>query len=475
MSTALVILNCLNLTLLISGVILLHSRKAKKKLPREIPLILSCLFGLFLFRHFSNVLEWSGITPILDQYEDHIRILEPIFFGILFFALFQQRLKNRIQESETKYRLIIQNQTDLIVKMDREGRFLFVSPSYCKMFGRTEAELLNTKFDDPVIDEDKPSTQLEWVKLLAEPYACYIRHRAVTNDGTKWFAWSCNAVLNDQNEIDSIAATGREITSQVKAHQEREDLLKALELKNRELQNIVYIASHDLQSPLVNIRGFSGELNRSLDELAASIRDDKDLADLNKYESLLSDINESIHFVTIGAEKMQVLIDGLLTISRIGTVEIKQVYVDMDSLLENIIKTLHYQIQQSKVALEIDNLVPCNADPIQLNHVFSNLIDNAVKYLDPNRPGKIHIYSNPKGEYNEYYISDNGIGIETKYQSKVFELFSRINPDSSIKGVGLGLTIVSRIVERFGGTISLESTFGEGSTFIISLPAAKKQ
>lgn len=466
------ILNLINLALLLTTVCLLITRAGRKKLPKDILMILVGFFCLIGFRHFSNVLEWSGIYPVLDVYEDYIRILEPIFFGLLFFAFFQHRLKSQIRESETRYKLIIDNQTDLVVKVDKEGRFLFVSPSYCRMFGKTEQELLGNKYENLIHEEDLPETLKQMQNLFQPPHTCYVRQRAKTVYGLRWIAWADKAILDKDGNIQSIVAMGRDITDQVRAEEEREHLLKALEIKNKDLQNIVYIASHDLQSPLVNIRGFAGELKRSIRELLETLPTEYPRDTQKRLDTIFTEIDESIQFIALSAERMQVLIDGLLTISRIGTIELKVQNVDMNGLLNTIQKTIGYQIQQAQAEVKIENLPPCRADVNQVNHVFSNLLDNAVKYLDPKRKGRIRIWGEKQDDMCLYHIADNGIGIEKGSQAKVFELFCRLNPRGPAKGVGLGLTLVARILERLGGSISLESVQGAGATFTIALPAA---
>jgi len=471
----LMFLNLVNLLLLLAAAVVVFSVKTKRRLPRDITLILLGLFCLMTFRHLSNTFEWSGAYTALDVYEDYIRILEPLFFGFLLFAFFQDRLKNKLRESETRYRLLIENQTDLIAKVDHEGRFLFVSPSYCRKFGMTEEDLLGMKYEGLVYEDDLPNTRIQWEKLFNPPHTCYFRQRAKTATGLRWIAWSCKAVLNSDGALRFVVAIGRDITEQVEAEAEREKLLQALEVKNRELQSIVYIASHDLQSPLVNIRGFAGELKRSISEIAELLLTDENRESRRRLEPIFSEIDESIHFITAGSEKMQTLIEGLLTVSRIGTIELNLQTVDMNRLINAVQHAMNYQIQQSRAKIEVEDLPPCRSDVNQLNQIFSNLLDNALKYLDASRPGRICIRGEQLDGLCYYHITDNGIGIEEHLQPKVFELFYRLHPNGPAKGVGLGLTIVSRLVERLGGSIRIQSAPGKGSTFTVCLPMAPPQ
>lgn len=192
---------------------------------------------------------------------------------------------------------------------------------------------------------------------------------------------------------------------------------------------------------------------------------------MQRIDPLLEDIQQALYFIDSGAEKMQILIDGLLKLSRIGSVELTLQPVHMNALLNSIVESMRFQIQKSGGQILIEDLPPCQSDLYQVNQVFSNLLDNAVKYLDPGRPGKIRITGTEKDGVCEYRVIDNGIGIEPEHHAKIFEIFHRLNPQGSVQGLGLGLAIVLRILDKLDGSIRLISEPGRGSEFIITLPA----
>lgn len=263
-----------------------------------------------------------------------------------------------------------------------------------------------------------------------------------------------------------------ELTERKKIQKEREVLHRAVEIKNKELQSILYIASHDLRSPLVNIMGFGEELALSCQDLKKLIaKDSKEDDDYKMIDELLdTNIPESIGYINSGSNKINMLIDGLLQVSRAGSVALNIGPINMNKLLKDISESLSFQMRECGAEITIDDLPPCIGDEPAVNQVFSNLIGNALKYLDPDRKGRIHVTAKTENKSCTYCVRDNGIGIPRQYTEKIFELFHRINPDDKAGGEGLGLTIVTRILDRLNGTISLDSQEGKGSKFYVTLP-----
>jgi len=142
--------------------------------------------------------------------------------------------------------------------------------------------------------------------------------------------------------------------------------------------------------------------------------------------------------------------------------------------MHSILDVLQYKIQQKRAEVVFDKLPPCYGDESQINQVFSNLIDNALNYLHPDRKGIITVTGQTEGGRSRYCVSDNGVGIQKTHQKKIFEIFHRLNPNESVPGEGLGLTIVRRIVDRHKGKITVESEPGMGSRFFVELPAKKR-
>lgn len=300
------------------------------------------------------------------------------------------------------------------------------------------------------------------------------------SDGeTRWVLGMGEIAFNTGGDVVSLIGTIQDITERKQAEMDRERLLVELERKNRELESLLYVASHDLRSPLVNVQGFGRNLQRYFTSLQDMMGTAKNLDEFQEAaQPLLSErVPKALQFIDTSSSKMDTLIDGLLRVSRAGRVTLQSKAVDMDVLLQNILDSLAFQIEEANAQVHIASpLIACFADKSQLNQVFSNIIDNAIKYRSPDRQLQITVTSRSEGQNVIYAIRDNGIGIATKNQDKIWELFRRLDAsETTIPGEGLGLTIARRIIERHGGKTWVESEPGAGSQFFIELPLADRE
>lgn len=263
----------------------------------------------------------------------------------------------------------------------------------------------------------------------------------------------------------------REIPAPSQIDEDSHSELNKLREENQELEHILYVASHDLRSPLVNVKGFSQELKLSMVELK-NLFSGVDLPQaVRKHfdEILQSDINEALGFIEASSDKMDNLLNGLLQLSRLGRIELKIEDVNVKELISNLLKTFEFQIKESGTEVTIGNLPACRADEQQLNQVFSNLVDNAIKFLDSDRKGRISIAGRIEGDFSIYTVEDNGIGIAEEHREKAFEMFQRLHT-SNRPGEGLGLALARRILEKQSGSIDIEAGAKQGSRFIVKLP-----
>ena len=270
-----------------------------------------------------------------------------------------------------------------------------------------------------------------------------------------------------------IIAVVRDVSERRKAEEERCRLLEELKDKNKELEQLVYIASHDLRSPLVNVQGFSNELEHSFKYVQSILFHSEDVSPRVKEmlaPTLDEDIPEAIHYILTSIAKMDSLLAGLLRLARLGRAALNIKSLDMDRIVGDITKSFEFQAKEAGVTLTVDPLPACLGDETQINQVFSNLIDNALKYRTPSRPGCIAIGGSRENGNAVYYVEDDGIGIAPEHQNKIYELFHRLDPKAT-QGEGLGLAITRRILDRHTGKIWVKSEQGKGSTFFVSLPA----
>jgi signal transduction histidine kinase len=187
--------------------------------------------------------------------------------------------------------------------------------------------------------------------------------------------------------------------------------------------------------------------------------------------ALNEDIPNALDFILASSIKMDSLLSGLLDYCRLGTAAMNVRTIDMNTMMTDVSENIEYQIKETKAKVDIEPLLPCLGDPSQINRVFTNLLTNALKFLDESRPGQIRIYGRSQDDQSIYCVEDNGIGIAPEHQEEIFEMFYELEPEKR-KGDGLGLTIARRIIDRHNGRIWVESEKGKGSKFFVSLPNA---
>ena len=245
-----------------------------------------------------------------------------------------------------------------------------------------------------------------------------------------------------------------DITARKEAELELEQNAASLRRSNEELLRFAYVASHDLQEPLRPIISFSQLLER-------------------RYKGKLdADADDYIDFIVEGGQRMQALIQDLLQFSRLETRALPLAPTEAAEVVADALRLLDTPLREADARVDVGDLPAVMADCRQLEQVFANLIGNAIKYRQPDVPLKIRVSARRAGPMVEFTVADNGIGIEKEYHDRVFEMFRRLHTNDKYSGTGIGLAVVKKIVERHGGTVRVESTPGEGSTFVFTLPAA---
>lgn len=400
-----------------------------------------------------------------------------------------------LEKSEEKYRLLIENQQDLIIKVDQEGRYLFASNSFYKTFGKEEASILGQIYMPQMHEDDVEPSLRALTELMNPPYKVSFHQRVKAISGWIWLAWKNNAVFDENNKITGFIGVGRDITKQKEYELEliesreklqsqneevamlneeymalneelrctNEELVQAVDkakesenLKTAFLQNM----SHEIRTPLNAVIGFSEMLSLT------------DLSDEDTHDYAEIIVNSSRHLLGI--------VDDILTIS---TLETRQEKVKMSLVPINmLIKELDtvFRPRAYSKGIELNAFTPTDSDKIvldtdemKLKQVLNNLIGNAIKFT---YEGSVNFGYEKLEHKIRFFVKDTGIGIPKNSLDLIFERFRQAENNDTSKhgGTGLGLAISKGHIELMGGIIWVESEVGKGSHFIFELPTNKE-
>lgn len=350
-----------------------------------------------------------------------------------------------------------QRQIDTLEVAERLGNFghwrvtmgvedLYWSPNVYRIHGR-DPDTFHPKIDDGVgayHPDDQQYVAEAVEQAITERAPFDFRRRLVRPTGETRIVHSVGRceVNAETNEVESLFGVFQDIT-------ERE---RALRDRNEDLEQFAYAAAHDLQAPLRTMLGFADLLREELQGAASA-------------ETL-----EYLGRLTSSADRMQQLVSGLYRYAQIVGSEQPSENVDLSQLVQGVIAERHADLDPEEVSVEIGDLPNVLGQPAPLTSVFSNLIDNALKYRSPKRPLSIVINSVRSGAQTTISIKDNGKGFDMRDADRVFGLFKQLGPRARNQGLGMGLALCRKIVERHGGSIAVESTVDVGSVFRVRLP-----
>jgi PAS domain S-box-containing protein len=363
-------------------------------------------------------------------------------------------------QMENKYRGLLEAAPDAMVVVNQAGKIVLLNLQAETQFGYRRDELLGQKMSNIVpsgFPERLVADSLRSAEdALAQQIGTGIELTARRKDGSEF---PIEIMLSPLKSADGVLVTAaiRDITARKNSEAQLLEKVRELNRSNEELQQFAYIASHDLQEPLRMVASYTALLAR-------------------RYKGKLdSDADDFIAFAVDGASRMQLLIRDLLAYSRVGSKGKELVDTSSAEALQHAIHNLRGAIEGSSALVTHDALPSVMADEMQLTQLFQNLVGNAIKYRRAGVP-RVHITAVPN-DANKWMFSvqDNGLGIEPQFFEKIFGVFQRLHKREEFDGTGIGLAICKKIVERHGGTISVESTFGEGSTFYFPLTVSGAQ
>ncbi len=377
----------------------------------------------------------------------------------------RKHIEEKLRESETKLSTLFASMTEMVVMheliFDENGNAVNYLITDCNAAFTTitgiERQHAVGKLATDVYD------------TVNAPYLEQYAHVALTGESKEFNSYFApmdkhfliSAIAPEKNKFATIA-------TDVTALQQIQQQIFA---KNKELEDYLYIASHDLRSPLVNIQGFSQRLQKQTDNIKSLLENCEvnPISKTNITKITTEEIPKTLNFIFSSVTKMEALISGLLQLSRTGRIKMALGRVDMNKLIKTVLVAHNYQVSELSAIIIVEELPDCYGDEQQLNQLFSNLISNVLKYRDKDRRLEIKIKAIYSFNKVIYSITDNGIGIAPKYHEKIWNVFFRIDPQSHISGDGVGLSVVKQIAERHHGKAWVESDEELGSTFFIEL------
>ena len=355
---------------------------------------------------------------------------------------------------EARYRGLLEAAPDAIVVVNQAGEIVLLNLQAEKQFGYRRDELVGQQvkniipegFAERLLADDLRSAE----DALAQQIGTGIELTGRRKDGS---AFPIEIMLSPLESAEGILVTAaiRDISVRKAAELHLLQTVEELNRSNEELGQFAYIASHDLQEPLRMVASYTQLLSR-------------------RYQGQLdTDADEFIAFAVDGASRMQRLIDDLLAYSRVGTKGKELLDTSSEEALKQALLNLRGAIGESGALVTHDPLPTVLADEMQLVQLFQNLVGNAIKYQDPGVP-QVHVSATRNGGKNwTFSVQDNGLGIDPLYFEKIFGVFQRLHGRDEFAGTGIGLAICKKIVERHGGSISVESTARGGIDISVRL------
>lgn len=390
-----------------------------------------------------------------------------------------KEVEENLRETEERFRQLAENIKDIFFLYSADGRLIYVSPAYEKILHQSRTSLsehpeawlaMVHPHDYPIVKQalaqlNQADQAFEYRAILAMPRReadSFAAPKAIApNHQIVWIRMRTFVIRDESGKVYRIDGIGEDVTKQKQAEEKFNALIRELERSNRALEEFAYVVSHDLLSPL--------HKQQMLRELL-----------LDRYSEILDQqAQEYLERMAQLNQKMQNLVQGLLAFARVTTQAQPFVSVDLNSVVREVIWELEGEIAQVNGQIEVEELPTIQGDRLQLDQLFHNLIENALKFRAVERPPIIKIYqlfsaqteSEPQiCEPHQIVIEDNGIGFAPEECEKIFAPFHRLHSYSKYKGTGLGLAICRKIIERHQGKITAQSQPQQGASFTICLP-----
>ncbi|MGZ3181967.1 MAG: sensor histidine kinase [Telluria sp.] len=364
----------------------------------------------------------------------------------------RKKAEQDLLDSETRMRAIFETAVDAIITIDERGTVERMNPAAERIFGWKELEVAGNNVSMLMPSPDREAHDGYLAHYLSTGEKRIIGKgrevKGLRKDGS---VFPMDLAVAEMKLGDRRMFTGlvRDITERKRAEERSAQLLQEITSANEELTNFAYVVSHDLKAPL-----------RAIGSLADWLA--TDYADKFNEEG-----KEHMRLLINRVHRMGGLIDGILQYSRVGRVREGLLPVDLNKMMGSVIDLL---APPAHFTITVDGALPTVvAEPTRIEQVFHNLVSNAVKYMDKPE-GEVHVGSVDAGAEWQFYVRDNGPGIEQRHFERIFQLFQTLAPRDRVESTGVGLALVRKIIEMYGGRVWVESAVGQGTTFWFTLP-----
>ncbi|MBP6671712.1 MAG: PAS domain S-box protein [Bacteroidetes bacterium] len=374
----------------------------------------------------------------------------------------REETEKHLAESETMFRSLVSSMEDIVFTLDNHqrhtgvfGRWLEKKNLSREMFiGRSAEDIHGPEAARVHIDANRRALDGESVE-----YEWSVQQ----GDRRQYFQTSLSPLIDSSGKVHGIVGVGRDITERKQQEEELAVINNTLEQRVKvrtaalqeaydELEAFSYSVSHDLRAPLRAINSFTALL-------------------AEQYEKTFDE--EAVRFVSVirsSTKKMDLLINGLLALSRIGRQELSITHVNVESMVRQLIQDLSEGNEVQHIEWKIDPLPSVDCDAVLLHQVWFNLLSNAAKYSSKTKKPTIEIGAVVTDHSVDFFVKDNGVGFSQDHVNKLFGIFQRLHSNEQFEGIGIGLSTVKRIVQRFGGKVWAEGELQHGATFWFSIP-----
>ena len=383
----------------------------------------------------------------------------------------KEKVEDENQRAQSRVLAVLNGVNDGLFELNFVNDTMYMSREFKAMLGFAEDEMAdNAETVVNLIHPDDVEKALDVRRdYITKKTTHYINvFRMKHKDGTwRWIMSRGVGTWDRFGQIRSLIGTHTDITEQ----KAREEELRQL---NADMEAFTYITSHDMRSPLVNLKGFSHELALAINDVNTLLEPRKDAigaATWTRLEAILRhDIPESLGFIGNAVDRMDTLTTAILDLSRIGKYVHHDELVSVRDVVDKCLGAQSYEISRKGVEVTLGDLPELVCDRLALEQIFSNLIDNAVKYLRPDQPGRIEVTCTQTSRDHVFAIRDNGRGIAPEDSDRVFNIFRRARNTGDVRGLGIGMAFVKASLRKMSGTIWFESALDVGTIFYFSLP-----